>query len=335
MQKPHPCLVRLLHLSIFVKDMPFIKLTKIERKRFLVLITCLLIAIAAWLLMALDNKYVYTAKTVLKYNNIPQKKAFHPLQPDTVDLQVEGTGWQLLFARLRVNPPSISISLEKLNNRNYILFSEQLFNVNRQLETSQKIISVKPDTLYFDFSEKTVKRVPVKLISNLNFKQQYGISNPIEIMPDYVTISGPEDELKRIREWRTDSLKLDDLQATTKSVVPMIQSSMKNVSIFPSSVEVKVPVDEFTEKVLEIPLKITNNREYYSIKLYPKKVKVTFLVALSKYNQINEEFIEAVVDMNEWKVLNHSSLGVKIVRFPDYCKLLQVAPGKVDFIVEK
>lgn len=315
--------------------MPFIKLSKIERKRFLVLITCLLMAIAAWLFMALDNKYVYTANTVLKYNNIPQKKAFHPLQSDTVDLQVEGTGWQLLFARLRINPQSIAISLEKLNNRNFILFSEQLYQVNRQLETSQKIISVKPDTLYFDFSEKTVKRVPVKLVADFSFVKQYGISNPIQITPDYVTISGPEQELDKIKEWKTDSLKLTDVQYTTKNVVAMRQSKMKNVTIFPANVEVKVPVDEFTEKVLEVPLKILNNKEYYSIKLYPRKVKITFLVALSKYNQVNEDFIEAVVDMNEWKVLKHNRLRVKIVRFPDYCKLLTIMPGKVDFIMEK
>ena len=101
--------------------MPFIKLTNIERKRFLVFIACLLLAIAGWLFQALNNKYVYTAKTVLVYKNFPQKKAFHPLQSDTVDLQVEGSGWQLLFARLRIKPQSISISLEKLNNRNFIL----------------------------------------------------------------------------------------------------------------------------------------------------------------------------------------------------------------------
>ncbi|MEQ7800418.1 CdaR family protein [Pedobacter sp. ASV1-7] len=295
----------------------------------------MLIAIAAWLFMALDNKYPYTVKTVLKYNNIPQKKAFHPLQSDTVDLKVEGTGWQLLFSRLRIKPQSISISLEKLNNRNFILFSEQLYNVNDQLETSQKIISVKPDTLYFDFSEKTVKRVPVKLQSEIGFVKQYGISNPIEITPDYVTISGPEEELHKIKEWKTDSLTLDDIQYTSKKVVPMMQSKMKNVSIFPASVEVKIPVDEFTEKVLEIPLKVINNREYYSVKLYPRKVKVTFLVALSKYSQVNEEFIEAVVDMNEWKELKHNKLRAKVVRFPDYCKMISITPGKVDFIIEK
>ncbi|MBE9601792.1 YbbR-like domain-containing protein [Pedobacter sp. MC2016-24] len=315
--------------------MPFIKLTKIERKRFLVILTCLLVAIAAWLFMALDNKYVYTAKTVLKYNNIPQKKAFHPLQSDTVDLQVEGSGWQLLFARLRINPQSIAISLEKLNNRNFILFSEQLFNVNRQLETSQKIISVRPDTLYFDFSEKTVKRVPVQLVSDISFIKQYGISNPVEITPEYVTISGPEQELKKFQNWDTDSLKLENVQRTTKTVLAMTQSKLKNVTIFPASVEVKIPVDEFTEKELEIPVKVINNSAYYNIRLYPKKVKINFMVALSKYKTVNEDFMEAVVDLDDWKIRNHGQLNVKMTRFPEYCKLLSIIPAKIDFIIEK
>ncbi|EDM35244.1 hypothetical protein PBAL39_13467 [Pedobacter sp. BAL39] len=315
--------------------MPIIKLTKIERKRFLVLLTCFVIAVGAWLFMALNNKYVYTAKTVLDYQNFPQKKAFHPLQSDTVDLQVEGTGWQLLFARLRINPQSIAISLEKLNNRNFVLFSEQLYNVNRQLETSQKIISVKPDTLYFDFSERRVKRVPVKLRSNLNFARQYGLYDEVQLNPTYVTISGPEREIQKIKEWSTDTLNLKDIQATTTTRVSMERMQMKNVNIFPSSVEVKLPVDEFTEKVIEVPLKIINNKEYYNIKLYPKKVKVILQVALSKYAEVNEEFIDAVVDVNEWKVYQHQRLSVTLNRFPDYCKIVEIKPEKVDFIIEK
>jgi len=320
---------------VYFTAMPFIKLTKIEQKRFLVLVTCLLLAIAGWLFLALNNKYVYTAKTVLVYTNAPQKKAFHPLQSDTVDLQVEGTGWQLLFARLRVSPPSISISLEKLNNRNYILFSEQLYSVNNQLETRQKIISIRPDTLYFDFSKRTVKKVPVRLVSNLGFIKQFGISDEIELNPDYVTVSGPQEELGKISEWRTDTLKLDNVHGLSVARVAMKQNVLKNVSIFPSSVEVKIPVDEFTEKTVEVPLKIINNTDYYTIRLYPKKVKITFMVALSSYQQVNEDFVEAVVDLNEWRFQKHDQLTVRLTRFPDYCKLVKVAPEKIDFIIDK
>lgn len=315
--------------------MPFIKLNKVERKRFLVLIICLLCAIGAWLFMALNHKYVYTAKTVLIYKDFPQKKAFKALQTDTVDLQVEGTGWQLLFARLRINPQSITISLEKLNNRNFILFTEQLPQINKQLETSQKIISVKPDTLYFDFSKRTSKRVPVKLRSDFTYVKQFGLASQIQLKPSYVNISGPQEELKKITEWYTDTLKLSELQHSVNTRIGVKTNNIVNVSIYPNSIGVKIPVDEFTEKTVEVPLNIINNNDFYDIKLYPKKVKVTFTVALSRYEEVDEDFIIANVDVNEWKLLKHEQLTVKLTRFPAYCKLVSVKPRKINFIIEK
>jgi len=299
------------------------------------MVTCLLMAIAAWLFLSLSNTYKYPAKTVLVYKDFPQKRAFHALQSDTVDLEVEGTGWQLLFARLRIKPQSIAISLNNLNRRNYILLSEQLDLVNGQLESRQKIISVRPDTLYFDFSQRTVKRVPVKLISDFGFENQYGISDDIQLTPAYVTLLGPEEELSKIKSWPTDTLKLSKLHNTASARIAMARNRMKNVNIFPANTEVKVPVDEFTEKSIDLPLTIINNQDYLSIKLFPKKVKVTFLVALSKYQEINEDFIDAVVDVNEWKVSHHSQLRVKLNRFPDYCKLVSISPEKIDFMIEK
>ena len=315
--------------------MPLIKLTKVERKRFLVLVVCLLCAIGAWLFLALNQTYVYTAKTVLIYKDFPQKKAFKALQTDTVDLQVEGTGWQLLFARLRVNPQSVTVSLEKLNTRNFILFSEQLPKINKQLETSQKIISVKPDTLYFDFSKRTNKRVPLKLRYDFSFVTQYGIASEIQLKPSYVNISGPQEELAKIKEWYTDTLKLKNLQYSASTRVAIKTNNMVNVSIYPTSVGVKVPVDEFTEKTIEVPLNLINNRNFYDVKLYPKKVKVTFMVALSRYEEIDEDFIVANVDVNEWKLLHHEQLTVKIARFPEYCKLVSINPTKINFMIEK
>ncbi|MCZ4222200.1 YbbR-like domain-containing protein [Pedobacter rhodius] len=285
--------------------------------------------------MALNNKYVYTAKTVLIYKNFPQRRAFHPLQSDTVDLQVEGTGWQLLFARLRINPQFISVSLNQLNTKEFVVFSDQLANVNRQLESSQKVISVKPDTLYFDFTKRTVKKVPVRLIQKIDFVKQYGVASEIRLNPKFVTVTGPIEELDKIAAWPTDTLKLNKVQSGTTVRVNMQHSTHKNVNILPSTVEVKVPVDEFTEKTLEIPLKIINNRNYSSIKLYPKKVKVTFLVALSYFQQVDENFITATVDVDEWSVLHHNKFTVKLTEFPDYCKLVRINPSKVDFVVEK
>jgi hypothetical protein len=315
--------------------MPFIKLTKLEQKRFGAVIICVLCAVGAWLFLALNKKYPYTVQTELLYKDEPQGKAFKALQPDTVDLKVEGTGWQLLFARLRIKPPSITVSLQKLNSRSYVVFSEQLDQVNKQLETSQKVISIKPDTLYFDFSRRTNKRIPLKLISKLTFAPQYGIAKEIRLTPSYVNISGPHEELEKIHVWYTDSLKLNDINNGVDTRINVLKNAITNISIYPTNVGVKIPVDEFTEKTIEVPLSILNNKEYYDVKLYPKKVKITLLVALSNYTKTDEDLLKAAVDLNEWKVLRHNKLSVKIIKLPEFSKLVSIMPSSVDFIIEK
>lgn len=315
--------------------MPFIKLTKIERKRVVVLVSCLLCACFAWLILALNNKYVYSVQTQLIYKDEPLKKAFKALQPDVVELQVEGTGWQLLFSRLRINPQSVSVSLQKLSTRNFVVFSEQLPQINKEIATAQKIISVKPDTLYFDFSKRTTKRVPIKLLSSLVFLKQYHIANQIQLKPAYVNISGPQEELAKITEWETDTLKISKLKQSTNTRVAIKPNQSNNIAIYPTSIGVFIPVDEFTEKTVEVALNLRNNTNFYDFKLYPKKIKVKFMVALSSYAEVDEDLIEASVDVNEWKNRKHQNLTVTLTRFPKFCKLLSIVPQKVKFIIEK
>ncbi|RZK35570.1 MAG: YbbR-like domain-containing protein, partial [Pedobacter sp.] len=210
--------------------------------------------------MALNNKYNYIAKTVLVFKNTPTKRAFYPLQSDTVDLEVEGTGWQLLFSRLRISPPSISVNLGQLNTKDFIVFSDQLLNVNKQVGSTQKVISVKPDTLYFDFTKRIVKTVDIKLVSHLGFSKQYGLASGVLLSPKKIKVAGPKAELEQITFWPTDTLKISNLQSNSTIRIGLQHSLHKNVSIYPSSTEVKLSVDEFTEKTVEVPLKIVNNK---------------------------------------------------------------------------
>ena len=315
--------------------MLFIKLSKLERKRFAIFVLCLICAMSTWFFMALNNKYLYSVNTRLIYKNEPYGKAFKALQPDTVQLKVEGTGWQLLFARLRINPPAIEVSLKPLNSRSFVLLSEQLNQINEQLETSHKVKSIYPDTLFFDFSKRFSKKVPVKLVSDLSFARQYGISNQIKLTPTYINISGSQEELEKIKDWETDTLKLKNVVSSVSSYLNFKKNIKSNVGVYPNRVGVYVPVDEFTEKTLTIPVSIINNQEYNDVKLYPKKVKVTFMVALSSYTQFDEDFIEAFVDLNEWKIMKHQKLNVKFSLFSEYCKLVKTEPDKLDFIVNK
>src|SRR5690606_21128700 len=105
-------------------------------------------------------------------------------------------------------PQSVKVDLRVLNKQTFVNLSEQLPFLNSQFASSQKVINVKPDTLYFDFTSRAIKRVPVNVLYDIKFRKQYGMADSLHANPAYVTITGPKEEVDRINHWNTDTLRL-------------------------------------------------------------------------------------------------------------------------------
>lgn len=315
--------------------MAIIKLSASERRKLSIFFTCLSLAVVSWLFFSLSNKYDYEVKTVVNFRNLPANKAFNPLQSDTVLLTVQGTGWQLLFTRMRIFPRDVRVDLKTLEKRNFVTFSEQMSRINNYYSSDQKIISVQPDTLYFDFTTRKVKRVPIKLISDLSFVKQFGQSEKTVLKPNYVTLTGPQEQLDKIQFWLTDSLKMKSIDRTIDEKIPLKLSQEANISIYPTNTEAKIPVEEFTEKEILVPIKVRNNREYYNVQLVPDKVKVTIMVSLTDFANVKEDDFEAIVDLNLWKRDNANMLPIQIVKRRSFTRLRKIEPLQVNFIIKK
>jgi YbbR domain-containing protein len=315
--------------------MALIKLSTTERRRFSAFFTCLVLAVFAWIFTALSNSYNFTVKEVLSYKNTPQKRAFHSLQPDTVNTTMQGTGWQMFFSKMKNENKVIGVDLRTLDNKDFVVLSSQLKQINDSKEFDEQVVSFSPDTLYFDFSDRAVKKVPVRLLTGIKYQHQFAQSNDISISPSYVTLNGPGNVIDKIKTWNTDSLILDSVNETIKTRIDFQPVKEGNISIYPKSVEVVIPVDEFTEKTVLIPVKLLNNHNYYKVKLFPQKVKVTFTTSLSKYAETDEDFFEASADLSLWQDNGYNTLPVKLTRVPAYCKIIKIEPQNVDFIIRK
>lgn len=315
--------------------MAIIKLSVTESRRVSAFFTCLMLAACAWVVITLSNTYNYRVKEILTFKNAPQKRAFHSLQSDTVNVTVKGTGWQMLFSKLNEQNKVIKVDLRTLDSETYIVLSSQLSQINTEKALSNQIIGFDPDTLYFDFSNRSVRRVPVQLIKSVNYQQQFSQSDNAIIKPAYVTISGPSNRIDKINVWKTDSLTLKNVSESITSSVNLTPPSEGNISIYPKTVQVNIPVDEFTEKTMEIPVKLVNNIDFFNVKIFPQKVKVTFTTSLNKYTEIDEDLFEAQANLNLWRVYGYSALPVKITRLPAFCKIVKIEPASIDFIVKK
>lgn len=314
--------------------MPFIRLNKAERRRVAVFFTCLGIAFFAWLFFALSNQYVYEVRSVINYTNAPVNKAFRPLQGDTVRLRVRGTGWNLLFSKLRFTPGAVDVDVSGLNQNHFIILDKQLARINRQFAADQRIVSVIPDTLYFDFSSRVIKKVPVNLISEIAFASQHKVSDTVRITPAYVTVSGPAEELRNIERWDTDSLKARNVTGDIVAKVPLQPNERTNLNVYPREVDVRIPVSEFTEKEIEIPLQVLNGEKISNVKLIPNRVKIVVLAGLSNYPRISDTSFVATVDLNEWRK-GYKQLPVVLKKSPPFTDIIKIEPGLVDFIIKK
>jgi YbbR domain-containing protein len=314
--------------------MAIIKLSAIERRRLSAFVTCLVVAIVAWLFTVLSNPNKYTVKQVLVFKNTPQRRAFHSLQPDTVDATVLGTGWRMLFSSMSKSNDKVIVDLSSLESKSYIVLNAQLRQINARRDAEHQIASFDPDTLFFDFSNRLIKRVPVKLVTALHYQRQFAQSEAIVIKPAYVTISGPAEVLARISSWKTDSVILDGLNESYRRRVSLAPAGEGNLNVLPKSVMVYIPVDEFTEKTMQIPVKLINNRNFYDVKIFPQKVKVTFTTSLKDYPDMNEDDFETVADLDQW-TQGYRVLTVRLTHMPSYSKIVKIEPQNVDFIVKK
>lgn len=316
--------------------MPILKISRAERTRISAFCTCLILATLAWIFVMMSKNYTFPVKVALNFKNHPVRKAFFALQADTVFAMVGGTGWQKLFANL--NPTKyrdVSVDLKKLETQNFIVLSNQLPVINQKPGKEQQIISFSPDTIYFDFTTRKEKRIPIKLKTDLSFQQQYARSGDVLLNPNFVTISGPAAYIDSVKSWPTNNLVAKKVSNSIYATLKLPSPQENNVNIYPKTVAVNIPVDEFTEKTLEVPVKLLNNTTYSQVNLFPKKIKVTFMVSLNNYPAINADFFEVVADLNSWQKNGMQTLPVQLKQQPDYCKIVSVQPAAVNFFVRK
>lgn len=311
------------------------KLNKIQRRKITIFLRCIIISFLAWLLIAISNKYTFTVRAGIEFVNIPEKRAFHSLQSDTVSVKVKMSGWDVLLSRLNPDTANIQVDLSSLSSRNFIVFSNQIGFINRQFPSDKQVLTVSPDTLYFDFSKQTQRKIPVRVPTALSFKKQYDIIGETRTNPSHITITGPLEDIANIEYLETDSITGKNVHTDIRTIANINKKQRTNITIYPTFTEVVIPVGEVTEKIIEVPIKIENANRYTSVRIVPTKAVLTAMISLKDYAKFSASDFEVVVDMEGWEKNNTKSLPVIVTKVPDFVKIVKVEPQNIDFFVRK
>ncbi len=310
-------------------------------KRFFVFLIFVFIATIFWFLNQLEQEYETEVTLPIRYTNFPKDKILVNEMPKYFDIRVKAYGYKLLEYKIsnKFLPFVIdlnSVTMRLYSRKDYVKFYSLTKNlsdkIEQQISSELHIITIQPDTLFFDFADRIDKKVPVVSKVKPVPASQYMIKGNILIKPDSVTISGANPIIDTINQIYTQKVEISDLTKNYKQSIAIVRYD--NVDYSDEKVEISITVEKYTEGSLKIPLKVKNVPDSLVLRTFPNEISVSYLVALSDYEKVLPQFFDAEVDYNDIN-LNQNKVKVKVTNSPEYIRSLRFYPQAVEYLIER
>lgn len=310
-----------------------LRLVRINRN-FLVFLIFLAIAIVFWFMQALKEN----TSTQFTYNihitNVPKEVIFTSEVPKTVMVSVTGRGWNILQYMSKNESKELNVDFSEIEkSRSKITLDNNLWRrlLLHKLGNNIKFVAATPSTQDIYYSNGKTKRVPIVFDGKITTELQHLLCG-IHLYPDSTDIIAPTYLLDSINEVHTRSLTYKDLDDTLFTTVPLHAAT--GIKVIPDSVDVEICVDLFTEKSLEVPVYCENIPSSKLLRTFPSKVKVTFHVSATLFNDISADDFIVVVDYEDTQT-NKNRCPLHLRTKPEGISYVQIIPDKIEYIIEQ
>ena len=297
---------------------------------------CLLLATFFWFLSSLSKQYTTNLTIPIEYTSFNKDFILVEDPVEYVEIQVSGNGFELLGEQMSLNRNSITVNLSEAmrlgKNRFGIPTSKLKNEIYEYLDKDIRFERITSDSILFKTDKRVIRKLKVIPKVDLSFESSYNLMGEISSNPNYVEVSGPQGELDSLQFISTEVITRSDVNDSLNITYSFAKDQRyQSLDIVPDEISILVPVDKFTEKSFEVP--VTWNKDI-SIRTFPNKVKVVFLVPLSNYEQLTERDIEAKVNL-EKGYEKKKRLKITVEGVPSFAKLLRTEPEKIEFIIKK
>ena len=297
---------------------------------------CLVLATFFWFLSSLSKQYTTNLTIPLEYTSFNKDFILTEKPVEFIEIQVSGSGFELLGEQMSLNRNSLKVNLSeamRLGGSRFGLPTSKLQNkVYEYLDKDIRFERMTSDSILFKTDKRVTRSFKVIPDVELSFESSYNLMGEVTINPETVEVSGPKGILDSIEFIQTKKLKYADVNDSLTTTYSFKDDERFNsLDIVPSEISILIPVDKFTEKSFEVPVEWNKD---ISIRTFPNKVKVVFLVPLSNCEQLTKQDIRASVNVMEG-FQNRKKLKVDVEGVPDFAKLLRVEPEKIEYIIKQ
>jgi hypothetical protein len=310
-------------------------------KRVAAYLICVVIATGFWFLNALSKTYTVQLKVPVQYYNFPNNKTFAGHLPEQFELTVRAHGFTILRQKLGswVGPLEFNVNEmtnERMagNQRTRFAFPTRQFlpALSYQMSSDLEVLNMNPDTLFFGFGEMEQKQVRVKPLVELKMKKQYQLSGEIKSAPSEVLVSGPTGMIDTLQFVYTRKQVFEKADKSIRTIAQL--EPIKEMYFNRQEVEITVPIEEYTEAQQLVPVLMHDAPSEIKVKLFPSRVKVSFLVGLSQFSEIRPENFKLAVSYADIEK-GTQRLPIKALSVPPFLYDVKISPEEIEYLIEK
>lgn len=309
-------------------------------KRVAAYLVCVAIATGFWFLNALSKTYTAEMVVPVQYYNFPNNKTFVGNLPDKFELTVRAHGFTILRHKLSFWFGPLEFNVNEMTNdrmldiktSRFVFPSRQfLTELSYQMSNDMEIISMSPDTLFFGFGQLRQKMIKVKPQVKVNLKKQYQISGDIKASPAEIRVNGPQNILDTLHFVNTSAKTYNAADKTIQENVEL--ESVKELYFDRQTVDITIPVEEFTEAEQTVSVSLADAPADVRVKLFPARVKVSYLVSLSRFSEIHPEDFKLSVSYSDIEK-GTQRLPLKRHAIPPYLYDVKFNPKEIEYLIE-
>ncbi|MBH76075.1 MAG: hypothetical protein CMP68_02815 [Flavobacteriales bacterium] len=293
---------------------------KSKLDRFFKITICFSLSFAFWSLNKISKKQIKNLSFKVYISDLPENLVLDSISTQKINLKVKGN------SIANIKQKTIKISA---NNKDEKLIFIDKKEIENQLETNLEIIDVFPDSIYLFTSKKTIKKIPIKHNIEFNLEKNHWIKDKINIEPESVIIKGNTKDLEKFKYIETKYLNLGSVIGKVEGEIEIVDNILlENYG----KVQYSFETQKFTEGVLNLKVEAINFPKNKEVLLFPKKIKIKYLVAENKFHKINEDDFKVVFDFNKINI-NSKKGEITISKKPNDIIITELNK-KIDFIIQ-
>ncbi|MEI6853513.1 MAG: YbbR-like domain-containing protein, partial [Bacteroidota bacterium] len=257
---------------------------------------------------------------------------------------LQSTGYNILLRKFKQEKHHLEIDLSqyspKLQGNNFEInidmdgFREKLATDFKQKD---KMVAFMPQNLNVRLDKAFIKKVPVVLDADISFEKQYGLYHKVLFTPDSVLVTGNQDLLKTITSVKTEQRTFNNLSSNTSVSLKLVNNyNPLNLRYSVDYVKVFIPVVQYAEDFVEVPVLTDSVGWDEHIVTNPAKVKVYYTVCIPDIKNVATDSFRVSVKIPSTFTPSATSITkVTIKHSPAWVKILRIEPENVEYTIKK